>query len=297
VISDWSDFQTVLAIARKGSLSGAARELGLSQSTVSRRLQGIERRLNRQVFVRDSGGDLSLNETGKALVAAAERMDAAFRSSAEALSGVEAPVRVATCEVVAKAFLVSTLSAWTTQTGGAADLSVHDDLFHLPDDAFDVLVTPLESAPENMVGHRVVTLNWGVYASPRYIRECGFSPGQSNLSGYRVIRSSGSLAGVAACAWFEALGGQPVFSASSPAAQMEAAAAGTGFALLPEAIAMDDPRLVRVDVDDTPTSQVWMVARRAVQEQPRVAAFLKWSRQHFSVRRGNGHSRTADAGD
>ena len=291
MISDWSDFQTVLAIARKGSLSGAGRELGLSQSTVSRRLQAIERQLNRPIFVRSSGGDLSLNEAGKALVAAAERMDAVFRSSAEALSGIETPVRVATCEVVAKAFLVTALSAWSIETNSAADVSVHDDLFCLPDDTFDVLVTPLKSAPENMVGHRVAGLKWKVFVSPHYLRESGFTPGQSSLAGCRVIRSSGSLADIAACVWFNALGGQPVLSASSPAAQLEAAAAGTGFALLPEAIAAEDPRLVPVEFPNSPTSDIWVVARRATMQQPRVAAFLKWFRKHSSGRSGKGQTR------
>ena len=42
MISDWNDLQTLLAIAECGSLSAAARALGVSQSTVSRRLQSIE---------------------------------------------------------------------------------------------------------------------------------------------------------------------------------------------------------------------------------------------------------------
>lgn len=284
MISDWSDLQTILAIARNGSLSAAARELGLNQSTLSRRLQAIEQRADGQVFVRRGDGTLFPSEAGRTLIAAAEKMEAAFLEAKRTLSGSEAPVRIASCEVIAKAVLVPALSKWSSETGGAADLSVHDDLFSLPDNAFDVLVTPLESAPEDMVGHRVTGMKWGLFASPQYLASHPFELGKTDLAGHRVIRSSGSLAEIAACRWFNELGGGVTFSASSPAAQQEAAAAGSGIALLPEAIASEDSRLVQIDFPGTPASDVWIVTRRAAAAQPRVAAFLKWFRKGFAGR-------------
>jgi DNA-binding transcriptional LysR family regulator len=105
--------------------------------------------------------------------------------------------------------------------------------------------------------------------------------GRTDLVGHRVISASGSLADIAACRWFSALGGEATFSASSPAAQQEAAAAGGGIALLPEVVASADSRLVRIDFPGPPESDVWIVARRPVAAQPRVAAFLKWFRRRF----------------
>lgn len=281
MISDWGDLQTLHAIAAAGSLSAAARRLGLSQSTISRRLQAVEQRLDQQIFVRGSDGSLSLTVAGKALVDAAERMQAAFADAARTLEAAAAPIRVATCEVVARAVVVPLLAEWSSQGMGAADVAVHDDLFMLADDAFDVLVTPLESAPEDMAGRRIARLEWCLFASPAYLARHPLDPACRNLEGVAVIHSSGSLADLAACQWFKALGGRPVLSASSPAAQLEAAAAGTGIALLPRAIATDDPRLVEIDFPGTPVSDVWMVARRASAARPKVAAFLKWSRRQF----------------
>ena len=284
MISDWSDLQTVLSIARSGSLSAAARELGLSQSTVSRRVQAIERQLNGQIFVRRADGTLAPSVEGNTLIAAAEKMEAAFLDATTALSGTPQPIRVATCEVMAKTFVVPTLSHWSAETRGIAEVSVHDDLFVLPDDNFDVLVTPLESAPADMVGRRIGELKWSLFVSPAYLSAHPVRAKQADLAGHYVIRSSGPFAGIAACRWFERLGGRPVFSASSPAAQLEAAANGSGIALLPESFAKDDPRIVRIEFPRTPVSDVWVVSRRSTSAQPRVAAFLKWFGRHYARR-------------
>ena len=53
---DWDDLRLVLAVAREGSLSGAARTLGLTHSTVFRRLGGIEQRLGVRLFDRFRNG-------------------------------------------------------------------------------------------------------------------------------------------------------------------------------------------------------------------------------------------------
>jgi len=53
---DWDDYRYFLAIARAGSLTGASRALGVSQPTVSRRLETMEARLNVRLFDRTQRG-------------------------------------------------------------------------------------------------------------------------------------------------------------------------------------------------------------------------------------------------
>ena len=49
---DWDDYRYFLAIARTGSLTAAGRGLGVSQPTVSRRLETMEARLKVRLFDR-----------------------------------------------------------------------------------------------------------------------------------------------------------------------------------------------------------------------------------------------------
>lgn len=67
----WGHLPTFVAVARAGSVTGAADRLGLSPSAVSKAVKLMEERLEATVFVRKSRG-VSLTEAGRALLAAAE---------------------------------------------------------------------------------------------------------------------------------------------------------------------------------------------------------------------------------
>jgi DNA-binding transcriptional LysR family regulator len=53
---NWHDLEIFHAVMEQGSFSGAARVLGLSQPTVSRHIEGLERRLGRELFMRNGAG-------------------------------------------------------------------------------------------------------------------------------------------------------------------------------------------------------------------------------------------------
>src|SRR5688500_170580 len=69
---DWDDARFFLAIARAGSVSGAGRNLRVQQSTVSRRLAGLEETLGARLFERTPDGYI-LTPAGESLHARAER--------------------------------------------------------------------------------------------------------------------------------------------------------------------------------------------------------------------------------
>ena len=76
---DWNDLKHFLAFARTGSMQAAAKTLGVSQSTVSRRLAELEQRLGHRLVERDLGG-YRLTEHGEQLRPDAERIEAAVAS-------------------------------------------------------------------------------------------------------------------------------------------------------------------------------------------------------------------------
>jgi DNA-binding transcriptional LysR family regulator len=72
---DWDDLRFFLAIARTGSLTAAARELRVTQSTVGRRLASLESSLGARLLHRTPDGYV-LTLAGEAILAQAERMEA-----------------------------------------------------------------------------------------------------------------------------------------------------------------------------------------------------------------------------
>src|SRR6185503_16668797 len=73
---DWNDLRHFLAVAGNDSTTAAARVLGVSQSTVHRRLAELERCLGQELFIRHSGG-IRLSEFGQHLQPMAQRVDEA----------------------------------------------------------------------------------------------------------------------------------------------------------------------------------------------------------------------------
>jgi molybdate transport repressor ModE-like protein len=75
---DTKDISLFLAIARIGSISRTAEQLFMSQSTVTTRLQRLERTLGYELFERQAGG-VKLTPAGERFLPLAERMQALER--------------------------------------------------------------------------------------------------------------------------------------------------------------------------------------------------------------------------
>src|SRR5688572_24962225 len=79
---DWNDLRYFLAVARCNSTLAAGRALGLSQSTVHRRLAELERRIGQPLVTRHPTG-YQLTEFGRAMLPHAEHIEAAVQTFVE----------------------------------------------------------------------------------------------------------------------------------------------------------------------------------------------------------------------
>jgi DNA-binding transcriptional LysR family regulator len=94
---NWDDLKVVLALARAGTLAGAARDLGVDATTVGRRVAALEAALRARMFDRLSGGYVATG-AGHRAIALAEEMEGAARSFRNEIEGtdqrIEGPVRL-----------------------------------------------------------------------------------------------------------------------------------------------------------------------------------------------------------
>ena len=67
---NWDDLKVALAVGRTGSLSRAALQLGVNQSTATRRLVALEAQVGKTLFVRSQAG-LTPTEAGRIAIARA----------------------------------------------------------------------------------------------------------------------------------------------------------------------------------------------------------------------------------
>ncbi|WP_280554799.1 LysR family transcriptional regulator, partial [Halomonas sp. 25-S5] len=113
----WDDTRTFLAVARHGTLSGAALELNLGIATLSRRIERLEAALELPLFVRQQSG-YQLTEEGADLVEKAEALEAAavaFSSGASVQAQMTGTVRLATAENLATGLILPALPEFRAQ--------------------------------------------------------------------------------------------------------------------------------------------------------------------------------------
>ena len=75
---DWDHLRYFWALVQAGTLVGAAKALGVEHTTVSRRIQALEKQMGTALFAREAGGH-RLSEAGRQLLAAVETMEAAVQ--------------------------------------------------------------------------------------------------------------------------------------------------------------------------------------------------------------------------
>lgn len=275
---DWNDLRDVLLISEAGTLSAAARAAGVSQSTMSRRLAAIEAQ-GQPVFLRDETGRMTPNARGREFSAAAREMQAVYERLRQKLMDAPPPLRIATCDVSARVFLSSAMPIWAGRSGSTAELTVVDDLAQA--EGYDIAIGPMMAVPEHCAGQSIGRLEWGLYAAPSYAAANRIRGRLETLEGHSVIRASGSLGETAAYRWLGRQGGVVALMTASTGAMIEGCSAGMGIALLPVVMAESDARLLPVDGPLPASSEVWAIADAARAEDPQIAGFLRWARNHF----------------
>ncbi|MEQ8601913.1 MAG: LysR family transcriptional regulator [Marivibrio sp.] len=117
-MKNWDDLRVALAVARAGALAGAARRLGVDQTTVSRRLKALERDLGAQLFHRGDGR-LTPTRAGETLLVQAEAAESAVAAAGEAVAGRDArpegAVRVSSVATTVNRLLIPRADRLTTR--------------------------------------------------------------------------------------------------------------------------------------------------------------------------------------
>lgn len=272
---DWGDLRYFLALAREGSLSGAARKLGAEHTTVSRRVAALEASLGIRLFDRAPRG-FQLTPEGEEIAELAHRIeDKVFgieRLADASDVGVQGVVRISAPPAIASYYLTLRLVSLKRKHPGIQLELIGDSraasLSRREADIAVRLSRPEESA---MVARRVGAVAHGLYGARTYLAET--TPEQRAYIGYDE-----SLGHVAQQQWILALcGGHPLaFRSNELACLHQAAAAGAGLAALPRFIGDTDPRLERVAVDgaESATREVWLLVHADLRKSPRVRVVL-----------------------
>ena len=112
---NWDDYRYFLAVARSGTLSAAAEQLGTEHTTVARHIHALERTLNTRLFHKSHTG-YALTDAGERLLATAETIEGALLASKAAAAGeqeIAGIVRIGAPDGFGSMFLAPRIHALT----------------------------------------------------------------------------------------------------------------------------------------------------------------------------------------
>ncbi len=257
---DWEDIRFFLALARHGSLSAAARTLGVTHATVSRRTAALEASLGARLFERRQDG-YALTPDGQRILTTAAAME---RAAADLSRGAEAAqalgrVRVTATPSLAESVLIPRLAAFQ-RAHPSLDIDVISDrrAISLQRREADVAVRLARPLEGELRAKRLVGLGFGFYGGPDWQARVG--AGQAP----EFIGFDDSGAHLPEALWLSQSfpGARFAFRSNSQGAQAIAARAGCGIALLPHFIAAGDPDLHPIDLSAAPPGrELWLLMR------------------------------------
>lgn len=274
---DWDDVRYFLAVARQGSLSAAARLLGVNHSTVLRRLAALEEAMGVRLFDRLPRGYV-LTAAGEDLNRSAQAMEETLAAASRRLSGrdaqLEGTLRVTTVDILAMHILPRHLAAFRAlHPGIRVDMTVAEANLSLTRREADVAIRLSAQLPDSLVGRALSGLAFAPYGEAGMVERHGGAPlAQAVWAGLDE-----SFDHTAMARWLKTEIPQErvVHRVNSVAVLVESVRAGLGYGLLPCALADRMPELRRVG-PLAPDSEVrlWLLTHGDLRMMGRVRAFL-----------------------
>ena len=172
---NWDDMRLFLAVARTGSISGGARQLGVQHSTVSRRLKSLEEKLGARLIERKKTG-YELTVAGENIKQSAIRIEKEMLAVDEVLLGKDAelvgPLRVTAINNMASSVLMPMFARFSEEHPQIdLHILVSNTDASLPQREADIAIRLTNSPTDTLIGKRMVTAASTIYGSREYLKK------------------------------------------------------------------------------------------------------------------------------
>jgi len=275
---EWALYRTLLAVIDEGSLSAAARNLGLTQPTVARHIDALEAALGADLFVRSQRG-LDPTDLANALRPQAQIMAttaaAILRTASGTLGAVAGTVRISASDVVGVELLPPILTRLHREHPALViELTLSDRLDDLLARESDIAVRMTEPTQTALLARRLPSVEIGFHAHRDYLERRGSPSSMIDLSGHDLIGYDTETPVLKTMAERLAPLDRQGFAlrADSNLAQLAAIRAGFGIGLCQTGIARRDPALVRVIPTVSLSLPLWIVMHEDLRTSARFRA-------------------------
>jgi len=273
---DWDDLRLFLAVHRAGSLSAAARTIGLSQPTLGRRIAALERVIGKRLFERRPDG-YRATPAGEALAEKAEEMDEAAQAILRQTAAEDAPltgtVRISTGEWLGRFLLRHGAELLDGLDGIELEIASSFEFMNLSRREADIALRNALPAGGDLVSRVVARPSIAAYATPAYIAAHPDALGEGRWKACDFVGFDEAHQNLRTARWLLAQrdGRMPRVRCTAQSNILEAVKAGCGIGLIPCYIGDAEPGLTRAS-EPIPAlqSRTWIIYHRDYRQVPRI---------------------------
>jgi len=288
---DWDDLRIFHALVSSGSMSAAARRLGIGQPTVSRRLEHLESRIGARLVTRGADG-VELTDVGERIWGQVQIMQSTAgdieRIAHQADRSDAGTVRLAAPEGVAGFWIARHLAGFVE-----ANPAINVEILGRQEgdgvlDYADISLQMSETKRMSYVASELATLHYVPFASRSYLDAYGPPRGLADVLNHRIgdmvsYREQQSHWPKEASAIKQMMA--PSVITDSSAVLLEAARSGAVITMMPTYVARIEPSLVHLDLGLEVPITLWMVYHPDQRRVTRVRKQLDWLREIFDSSR------------
>src|SRR5665213_610878 len=278
---EWSHFRAFLAVLRDGTLSGAARELGLTQPTLGRQIAELEHRLGTALFVRSQRG-LVPTDAARDIAPHAQTMAAAAGSMLRAASGgasdAAGVVRITASEIIGAEVLPPLLTEFhRAHPGIIVELVLSNSVEDMLRGEADIAIRMARPSQQALVARQIGEVRLGLYAHRLYLKH---SPAPKSVA---ALLADHTLIGFDQETPFlrHLLADMPIarnhfaLRTDSDHAYLAAVRAGFGIGFIQQGIARRDPKLVAILPDEVNMPlEMWLVLHEDLRASRRLRLMM-----------------------
>ncbi len=279
----WDDLKVFLACARALSFRAAAKNLGLTSSTVVRRIGALEQDLGFILFDRLPNG-VQLTREGARLVSSANQIEQGAFDFQRRIETFDANkrgiVRIAATEGIGSYWLMPRLIEF--QKGNpmmVIDLKASENPVDVARMEADVAIQFDEPTNPSVMRRRLGTLHIYPYASRRYIDVYGMPKSKSEMLDHRLVDQVGPQLDEGAWPRYldiEDIEGVVGIRTNSSAAHFYAVERGAGIGGLATFTSALGVNLMPIDIGIHHRMDIWMTYHPDARRTPRVATIIDW---------------------
>ncbi|WP_321817178.1 MULTISPECIES: LysR family transcriptional regulator [unclassified Paraburkholderia] len=263
---NWELYRTFLAVLTEGSLSGAARALGITQPTAGRHIASLEAAFGQSLFTRSPAGFLPTEAAGtlrgyaESMRSTAAALERAASGQGNAMCGV---VRVSASEVVSVEVLPPILAALRrAHPQIVVELVPSNRLQDLLQREVDIAVRMTQPQQDMLIARRIGEIEIGMHARDDYLADHGTPDTLADLARHTLIGYDTVTPFVRAASSSLPYWKRESFAlrTDSDVAQLALIRAGCGIGICQVGLARRDARLQRVLPHDCAASLTTWIA-------------------------------------